>query len=100
MKLELSDRSWACIAGLGLLGLASFAVFGFQHGFEGQIAWYFTLLPGSIVAVLISDLFNKSATRGESVLFWALFICFNFLWYFGISYAVIKAYRFLSKSAS
>lgn len=60
------------------------------------MAWYFMLLAASIVAAPISDVFNKAPTREESVVFWVLLACFNLLWYFGISYAAIKAYRLFS----
>lgn len=93
MPLELSDRSWAHVAAAALFGLAALAVFAIPHGFEGQGAWYLALLPTSIVAGIISDIVSKTTTRGESIVFWVLFVCFDYLWYFGISYAAIKTYR-------
>ena len=97
MKLQMSDWKWASIAAIALTALATAVVFGIRPGgFEGQMAWYFMLLPASIVAEPISDVFNKASTREESVVFWVLLVCFNFLWYFGISYTIIKAYRFFS----
>ena len=96
MKLQFSDWKRAGLLASILLGPALFGAFGVQHGFEEGVAWYLMLLPASIVAAPISDAFNKAPTRQESVVFWVLLVCFNFFWYFGISYAVLKAYRFFS----
>ena len=93
MPLKLSDRSWALVAAAVLFGLAALAVFAIPHGFEGQGAWYLVLLPTSIVAGIISDIVSRTTTSGESVVFGVLFVCFNYLWYLGISYAAIKTYR-------
>jgi hypothetical protein len=99
MKLHLSDRKRAGFAAVALLGLAAYAVFGFQHGFEEQIGWYLTLLPGAMPAAGITEVLQKGIPSAKSATFWALFICLNFLWYFGISFAVIKAYRFVANAS-
>lgn len=80
------------MAALVLFALAGYALFGFQHGF----AWYVPLFPGAIVAARVSDVIQKAIPHAEEVTFWVLFGCLNFFWYFIISFALIKAYRFVS----
>lgn len=58
-----------------------------------------TLLPGAIVAAATSDIVKKAIPGVESVAFWGALICLDFLWYFGISLAAIKVYRFISNAA-
>jgi branched-subunit amino acid ABC-type transport system permease component len=99
MKLHLSDASRAGFAAAAFVALAAYAVFGFQHGFEEQVGWYLSLLPGAIVAAAISDIIEKAIPNAKLVTFWGLLVCFNSLWYFGISFAVIKAYRFVSNAS-
>jgi hypothetical protein len=96
MKLHLSDSSRAGFVGAALLTTAAYAVFGFQHGFEEQVGWYLTLLPGAVVAAAISDIIRKTIPGAGRVAFWGLLIGLNFLWYFGISLVAIKSYRFFS----
>lgn len=96
MALRLSDISRAGFTGAALLAIAAFVVFGFQHGFEEQVGWYVTLLPGAIIAAAISDMIRKAIPDAEGVAFWSLLIVLNFLWYFGISWVVIKVYRCIS----
>ena len=97
MKLHLSDSRRAAIGALCLFGGAAYAVFGFQHGFEEQVGWYVTLLPGAILAAGISDIVTKTTPSAGSVTFWGLLVCFNLVWYFGISFVAIKAYRYVAK---
>jgi hypothetical protein len=99
MKVHLSDSSRAGFLGAALLAIAAYAVFGFQHGFEEQVGWYVTLLPGALVAAAISDIIRKTIPGAARVAFWGLLIGLNFLWYFGISLVAIKAYRFVSNAS-
>jgi hypothetical protein len=62
-------------------------------GFEGQGVWYLLLLPGSLPAFVLSDQAYKLAPSVEPVINWVLIISFNFVWYWGISYAFIKVFR-------
>jgi hypothetical protein len=74
--------------------MALFVVFGIHPGgFEGQGVWYLLLLPGSLPSWVLSDYVSKLAPSVEPVVNWALIICFNFGWYWGISYAIIKLFR-------
>jgi len=95
VRLRLSDSGCAAFLGAVLLAIAAYAVFGFQHGFEEQVGWYITLLPGGIVAAAISDIIKKIIPRFESFAFWGSLVCLNFFWYFGISLAAIKVYRLI-----
>lgn len=97
MKQPWSDRIWASAIALALLSIACYAVFGFQHGFEEQVAWYLVLLPGSILAAPISDLVTHRNPNGRSVSFDVLIVCFSFIWYFALTYSAIRTYRFISK---
>ena len=81
-----------------LLGLAALAVFEIPHGFEEQVGWYLGLLPGGFFAAAFSDLVESVIPRGKSIMYWGLLFCLNFLWYFVISYAAIKVYRFFSEA--
>src|SRR5215470_4996207 len=93
MTLLSSDWQRACLASLVLLVLALLLVFKLHHGFEEGIGWYLVLLPGGILASLVTDSLLKGFPYGESVVFDVLLIGFNFSWYFVISYAVLKAFR-------
>ena len=94
MRLHMSDRKWACIDAACLLGVALLVVFGTNPGgFEGQGVWYLLLLPGSLPALVLSDYVYKLAPSVDSVINWVLIISFNFGWYWGISYAIIKLFR-------
>ena len=96
MSLHISDWKRASIAAVILTGLATAVVFGINPGgFEGQIGWLFVLLPGAFVAYPLLDYIQKVAPHAEQAAYWALLIGFNFLWYWVISYAVIKIWRFL-----
>jgi len=69
VRLCLSDGGCAAFLGAVLLPIVAYAVFGFQHGFEEQVGWYVTLLPGAIVAVAISDFIKKTVPGVESFAF-------------------------------
>jgi hypothetical protein len=71
MKVHLSDSSRAGFLGAALLAIAAYAVFGFQHGFEEQVGWYVTLLPGALVAAAISDIIRKTIPGAARVAFWS-----------------------------
>lgn len=96
MTLNLSDTGRAGLVGTSLLVIAAYAVFGFQHGFEEQVAWYLVLLPGAIIAAAIVDTVRHTVPSVERVAFWGLLFGLNFLWYFGICFVAIKVYRFVS----
>ncbi len=73
--------------------MASFVVFVIHPGgFEGQLGWFFLLLPGSIPASVLSDGVYKLAPNVGPVIYWTLIISLNFGWYWGISYAMIKIF--------
>jgi len=97
MSLQISDWKRACIAAAALTGFAAAIMFGIHPGgFEGQVAWFFALLPATLAVYPFSDYIYKVAPHAEPVVFWILVIAFNFGWYWAISYAVIKIRRFLS----
>ena len=94
MRPRISDRKWACIDAVCLLGVAAFIVFVIHPGgFEGQGAWLFILLPGTIPAMLVSDFVYKHAPQAEPVIYGGLIVIFNFVWYWAISYAIIGSFR-------
>jgi hypothetical protein len=94
MCLAIPDSKWAGIAASCLFGIAAFVIFVIHPGgFEGQGVWFLLLLPGSILTALLSDFVSKLAPSAESVVYWVLFISFNFGWYWGISYAIIRIFR-------
>lgn len=97
MGHTFSDWKWACVAALGLLGIAAFIVFVLHPGgFEGQVGWFFGVLPGAIPAEFLSDYAFKVVPRAERIVYWTLVFGINFLWHFVLSYAVIKFGRFIT----
>lgn len=93
----MSDWKYAFIAAFILLGIAAFVVFVIHPGgFEGQIGWFFGLLPGAFVAATVGHRWAGMTPLWSFIAFWPLILCTSFLWYFAISYAVIKTYRLAS----
>jgi hypothetical protein len=94
MRLHLANWKWACIPGAILTGLAMLVVFGFHPGgFESQGMWLFVLLPGTLAVYPLSDLSYRLAPHAEPAIFWMLVFGFNFIWYWGISFIVVKTLR-------
>jgi hypothetical protein len=94
MNLHFSDGKYACMAASALLGIAAFIVFGIHPGgFEGQIGLFFALLPGAIAGAFISDRIFHQTPFASAIAAWSAIIGISFLWYFAMSYAVIKAFR-------
>jgi hypothetical protein len=97
MRLHISDRKWACIAAVCLLGVALFVVFVINPGgFEGQVGWFLFFLPGTFPAYMFLGLVHKLAPNAELPPKWMLMVLivgFNFGWYWLISYGVIKIFR-------
>ena len=86
----------ACVAAFALLGVAVFVVFVIHPGgFEGQIGWFLDLLPGAIVGEILADAVSKTVPRVERIVYWCSILSISFLWYFALSYAVIRTYRYL-----
>jgi uncharacterized membrane protein len=99
VSLKFSDWKWACVAAFGLLGVAAFIVFAIHPGgFEGQIGWFFSLLPGAIVGASLSDRVFKVVPLADAIVLWISVYVISFLWYFAISYAVIKTGRFVARA--
>ena len=99
MRLPAKDWEWACVAAAGLTLVAIAIVFGIRPGgFEGQAAWYLILLPGGIPAEDVSDFMNspRVGARTDSFVFWLLLVGFNLLWYWLVSFVVLKVHRALS----
>ncbi len=83
----------SCISALALLVLAIFLVFGIPHG-ANESRWYMALLPGGFFATPLSPYVWKMDANIAWRIFLGLLLCFDFLWYFVLSYAVQKALRF------
>jgi len=84
---------------MGLLATAAFIVFIIHPGgFEGQIGWFVALMPGAIVGLPVADFIFKVVPSAERIILWSSVIGITFLWYFAISYAVIKACRYLFRA--
>jgi hypothetical protein len=91
---------WACVAALGLLGAAAFIIFAIHPGgFEGQTGWLVALMPGAIVGLPLADRIFKVAPGAERPALWISVAGITFLWYFAISYAAIKTYRFVARAS-
>jgi hypothetical protein len=94
MRFHFPDWKWACIGASCLFGVAAFIVFVIRPGgFEGQAVWFFLLFPGTVAPALLSDLIHKFAPILELAVYWVLWSLFNFGWYWGISYAIIRIFH-------
>jgi len=97
MSLPIPDWKRAALVASLLIVLATALVFGINPGgFEGQGGWLLVLLPATLGAYPILDYIGKVAPHAEPAAFWMLLIGFNFLWYWGLSYVVIKSWRFFT----
>jgi hypothetical protein len=95
-RARFDDWMWAFIAALGLLAIAAFIILVIHPGgFEGQVGWAFALMPGMPVGLILADRVYKFAPSADRIVLWSSAIGITFLWYFAISYAVIKTYRLL-----
>lgn len=94
MRLRMSNRKWAFAAAVGLTCFAILIVFGFNPGgFETQGVWLLVLLPAGLAVYPLADFVHEVAPRLEPIVFWVLMAGFNFIWYWIISFAVIKYTR-------
>ena len=93
-----SDIGLALSIGSVLLGIAAYAVLGFQHGFEEQVAWYLALLPMAFPSAALSSLADRIIPGSNRQFFWTFFIVFNLLWYSAIALAFVKLRRFVSRA--
>ncbi len=101
MKLAMSDWKCAFIAALILLALAAFILVVIHPGgFEGQIAWFFGFLPGAFVAASVAGQWAHRTPLLASIMLWPFILCVSFIWYFAISYAVIRACRLVFKRST
>lgn len=99
MELRLTDRAYALVAAVLLLAAAAFVLFVVHPGgFEGQIGWFIALMPGAIVGLPLADWVLKIAPSAQGIVLWSSVIGVTFSWYFVISYAVIKTFRFLVRA--
>jgi hypothetical protein len=89
-----ADGKWALLTALVLVSLAVFVVFVFRPGgFEAQIGWYFGLLPGAIPGAYLANHVARWVPNLERAVQWSSILVLSFLWYFVISYGVIKLCR-------
>ena len=94
MRHRIPDWKWACIPASCLFGIAAFTFFVIHPGGgEEQIIWFILLLPGSLPTAFLSDLVYKVAPSAERVIYWMLFVSFDFGWYWSICYVIIKIFR-------
>jgi hypothetical protein len=94
--LRASHAKLSAIAALILLGVAGGLVATvrvFPDGFEAQAVWFVTLLPGALPAYAISDLLYRLAPRASDAGFWIVLATFSFLWYWLLSYVLLRFFR-------
>jgi len=95
---RIASWKWACVAAFALLGIAVFVVFVIHPGgFEGQMGWFLDLFPGAIVGEILADAVFKVSPGVERIVYWCSILSISFLWYFALSYAAIKTYRYLTR---
>jgi hypothetical protein len=98
VNLPRADWLWALIAASGLEAAAAFIVFVIRPGgFEGQIGWFIGLMPGALLWYLLADHVRAIPPAVEPILIWGSVLGITFLWYFAISYVLIKAYRLVAR---
>ena len=96
-----ADWISASIAASGLLAIAAFVIFVIHPGgFEGQIGWAFALMPGMPAGLILADGVYKVAPSADRIVLWSSALGITFLWYFAISYSVLKIYRLLVRAMS
>jgi hypothetical protein len=95
VSLRMSDWKYAAIAALVLICTAAYVVFAIHPGgFEGQIGWFYILLPGAFVCgAIATDLAKIAPALLRNSLIALLIFGVSFLWYFAISDAAIVIYR-------
>jgi hypothetical protein len=77
-----------------LTGIAAFVLFVIHPGgFETGIGWFLVLLPGTFAGYGLSDHLHRIAPHVEPIVFWTPIVGISFLWYWGISYGMIKLVR-------
>ena len=65
--MRLPDWKQAGITAFILTGIAAFTVFVLRPGgFEGQIGWFFALLPGAFAVANVARFAKILPNRGES----------------------------------
>jgi hypothetical protein len=97
----MRDWKYACAAAVALLGIAAFILFVVHPGgFEGQIAYFFALLPGVYMVLLF---FHPSHPGWANAMphgvfvYWLFVIGGSFIWYFILSFVAIKGYRLAAR---
>lgn len=99
MNSRRVDWVWALVVASGLLGAATFVILVIHPGgFEGQIGWFLALMPGAIVGFPLEDRIMKVAPSIGRIALWSLVIGITLLWYFAVSYAVVKTCRFFARA--
>ena len=80
---------------MALLATAAAIAFGIHPDSQGHAAWFFALLPGAYAAPAFLDLEWRLFHHAGPAVAWSTEILFSYVWYFVVSYAVIKFYRML-----
>jgi hypothetical protein len=95
MRFHISDWQWACITAAGLMGVlaAVAAVTVLSGGFEAQVAWLLTLLPGLFLTFSLSNFVYGVAPHAKGAIFWVSTYSLNFVCYWTVCYVVIKIRR-------
>lgn len=97
---KVPDWIRAAIAAFVLLGIAAFILFRVSLmglGEDADVVWVFGLLPGFVVFMGAGALGIRSRALSVGVTLWLLVMAFSYLWYFGVSYAVIALYRLIHR---
>jgi hypothetical protein len=96
VNLRFADWSRAFVAALVLSVAAAFVIFVIRPGgFERQVGWFLALMPGVIVGAPLADRVFRISPNLAPVVDWSSLLGITFLWYFALSFSVIKACRFL-----
>lgn len=96
MALRAPDWAMAVIAAFVLLGTATFILFRVSLmglGEDSNVLWTFGMLPGYLVFLIASAVGIRSHASSTGVTLWLLVLAFSYLWYFGVSYALIALCR-------
>ena len=95
MVVHISDELRALVLAIALLAIAVVIAFGIRPDPQGHARWFFVVLPGAFAAPAFLDVEWKVFHHAGPAVAWSTEILFSYVWYFVVSYVLVKGYRTL-----